>query len=56
MNWNWEMSPPIENVQFWASQGIAFQGDTDEDSNFFQLLKLRANDDVNMRDWLKRHA
>ena len=33
----------------------AFQGDTDEDSNLFQLFKLRANDDASMHDWLKRH-
>ena len=45
----------FENVQFLARQGIAFQGDTDEDSNFFQLFKLRANDDASMHDWLKRH-
>ena len=45
----------FENVQFLARQGIAFQGDTDEDSNFFQLFKLRANDDAIMYDRLKRH-
>ena len=36
-------------------QGIAFQGDTDEDSNFIELFKLRTNDDASMHDWLKRH-
>ena len=42
-------------MQFLARQGIAFQGDTDEHSNIFQLFKLRANDDAIMHDWLKRH-
>ena len=40
---------------FWQGKGIAFQGDTDEDSNFLQLFKLKANDDASMHDWLKRH-
>ena len=52
---NWQILRKIlENVQFLARQGIAFQGDTDEDSNFFQLFKLRANDDANMHAWLKK--
>ena len=40
---------------FLARQGIAFKGDTDENSNLIQLFKLRANDDASMHDCLKRH-
>ena len=34
----------IESVRFLARQGLALQGHTDDESNFNQLLKLRAND------------
>ena len=36
----------LQNIRFLARQGIALRGDVNEDdSNFIQLLKLRANDD-----------
>ena len=36
----------LQNIRFLARQGIALCGDGNEDdSNFIQLLKLRANDD-----------
>lgn len=44
----------IESVRFLARQGLAMQGHTDAESNFNQLLKLRANDVPLLRDWLQR--
>ena len=35
----------IECLQYLCRQGQAIQGGTDDESNFVQLLKLRANDD-----------
>ena len=40
-------------MQNLASQGVAFQGDNDEESNFIQLLKLRVNDDSVLASKLK---
>ena len=34
----------IECFQYLARQGQAMQGDTDDESNFIQLLKLRGKD------------
>jgi len=34
----------IESLQYLARQGMAMQGDTDDESNFIQLLKLRGKD------------
>ena len=40
---------------FLARQNIALRGDKDEsDSNFNQLLHLRACDDTDIKDWLKK--
>lgn len=44
----------IESVRFLARQGLAMQGHTDTESNFNQLLKLRANDVPLLSDWLQR--
>ena len=44
----------IESVRFLARQGLAMQGPTDAESNFNQLLKLRANDVPLLTDWLQR--
>ena len=45
----------LQNVMFLARQNLALRGDKDEcDSNFTQLLCLRANDDSNIKDWLQR--
>jgi len=46
----------IENVQYLGRQGQAIQGDTDEESNFFQLIKLRARDDAALTQWIKRRG
>ena len=46
-----------ENVRFLARQGIALRGDGDEgDSNFMQLLYLRAVDQPQLLTWLKRRT
>lgn len=44
----------IESVRFLARQGLAMQGHTDAESNFNQLLKLKANDVPLLTDWLQR--
>ena len=45
----------IQNLQFLAHQGLPLRGDGDEtDSNSMQLLKLRANDDSRITEWLKK--
>ena len=44
----------IECLQYLARQGQAMQGDTDDESNFFQLLKLRGNDQPLLIKWLER--
>lgn len=43
----------IETIQYLARQGIAFRGDNDEESNFYQLLKLRVKDDGVLASKLK---
>lgn len=43
------------NIRFLSRQGIALRGDGDEkDSNFMQLLLLRAEDDPQILPWLER--
>ena len=42
----------IESLQYLARQGLAIRGDNDEESNFIQLLKLRAKDDEDLANWL----
>lgn len=44
----------IECVQFLARQGLAFQGHTDAESNFVQLLKLRSKDRPELLMWLNK--
>ena len=40
---------------FLCRQGLALRGDgTECDGNFQQLLHLKASDDSNLADWLKR--
>ena len=40
---------------FLCRQGLALRGDgTECDSNFQQLIRLKARDDTNLADWLKR--
>ena len=44
----------IESLQYLARQGLAIRGDNDEESNFFQLLKLWARDDKDLAIWLHK--
>ena len=46
----------IECLQFLARQGLAFQGSIEEESNFSQLLQLRAKDRPELLVWLNRTA
>lgn len=41
-------------LQFLARQGLAAQGNTDQDGNFEQLLKLRSKDCENLKEWLQK--
>ena len=45
----------LQNIRFLARQGIALRGDGNkDDSNFIHLLKLRANDDSRIHDYLSK--
>ena len=44
----------IEYLQYLARQAMPMQGDTDEESNFNQLLKLRGKDQPVLLKWLER--
>ena len=44
----------IECLQYLARPGLAMQGDTDDESNFIQLLKLRGKDRPLPLKWLER--
>ena len=44
----------IEYLQHLARQGLAMQGDTDNESNFIQLLKLRRKGQPLLLKWLER--
>ena len=44
----------IECLQYLARQGQAMRGDTDDESNFIQLLKLRGKDQPFLLKWLER--
>ncbi|CAH3139876.1 unnamed protein product [Porites lobata] len=44
----------IECLQYLARQAMPMQGDTDEESNFIQLLKLRGKDEPVLLKWLER--
>ena len=49
------LSKVLQTIRFLARQGIALRGDGNEDdSNFIQLLKLRANDDSCIHDYLSK--
>jgi len=43
----------LQNIHFLGRQGIALRGHYDLESNFMQLLNLRACDDHKIVDWLK---
>ena len=44
----------IECLQYLARRAMPMQGDTDEESNFTQLLKLREKDQPALLKWLER--
>ena len=44
----------IECLQYLARQGQAMQGDTDDESNFVRLLKLRGKEQPLLLKWLER--
>ena len=44
----------IECLQYLCRQGQAIQGGTDDESNFVQLLKLRAKDDSAWLEWIQK--
>ena len=44
----------IECLHYLARQGQAMQGDTNDESNFIQLLKLRGKDQPLLLKWLQR--
>ena len=44
----------IESLQYLARQGQAMQGDTDNESNFIQLLQLSGKDQPLRLKWLER--
>ena len=45
----------LSNLRFLARQGLPLRGHGDEqDSNFIQLMKLRAEDDPKITEWMKK--
>lgn len=45
----------LSSIKYLARQGLALRGDGDEaDSNFLQLLQLKAEEDPAVIEWLKR--
>ena len=46
----------IETIQFFGRQGLALRGDeSDKNSNFMQLLKLRSKDFLKLKEWSKKN-
>lgn len=46
----------IERLQFLGRQGIPIQGNTEDRSNFIQLLRLRAQDNPFISKWLNSES
>ena len=44
----------VETLQFLALQGLAVQGNDDDESNFIQLLKLQSKAFPELTDWLSK--
>ena len=45
----------IEKIQFLGRQGLALRGDeSDKNSNFMQLFKLRSKDFLKLKEWLEK--
>lgn len=46
----------VENLQYFCRQGQPVQGATDQESNFYQLLKLRGRDDPALVKWMEKES
>ena len=45
----------MSSIRFLARQGMALRGDSsEEDGNFFQMLRLKAEEDPRMHEWLRK--
>ena len=44
----------IENLQYFCRQGQTIEGDSEFESNFFRLIKLRGKDDPKLVEWLDK--
>ena len=44
----------VSSIKYLARQGQALRGHEDENSNLYQLLKDKAEDDVLLAKWLQR--
>ena len=45
----------ISSIRYLGRQGLAFRGDGNEsDGNFHQLLRMKAEEDPNLDEWLRR--
>ena len=44
----------IESLQYFGRQEKAIQGDTDSESNFYQLMKVRGNDFPQLFEWVEK--
>ena len=42
----------LSSLRYLTRQGLAIRGHEDTESNFFQLLQLRSEDDPNLKAWL----
>ena len=45
----------LSSLQYLLRQGLAIRGHKDEESNLYQLLKLRCEDCPELSGWLKKH-
>ena len=45
----------LSSLQYLLRQGLAIRGHKDEDSNLYQLLKVRCEDCRELSAWLKKH-
>lgn len=44
----------LNAIQFLARQGLLLRGDSDEESNLIQFLKIRCKSFLELKDWLER--
>ena len=45
----------LRNIRYLARQGLAFRGNNEKNSNFHQLLMLKAEEDPALTEWLASH-